>query len=36
MGDVCFRPLITIGFHNLHVGDIRGDVGEISSYHKRD
>jgi hypothetical protein len=29
-GDVCFRPLIVIIFHNLHVADIKRDVGEIS------
>jgi hypothetical protein len=33
--DVCFRPPITIRFHNLHVGDIRGAVCEIASYHER-
>ncbi len=27
--DVCSRPLITIRSHDLHVGDIRGVVGEI-------
>jgi hypothetical protein len=31
-GDVCSRPFI-IRSHNLHAGDIRGDVGEIASYH---
>ncbi len=36
MGDACSRPPITIRFHGLHVGDIRGVVGEIVSYHKRD
>jgi len=35
-GDVCFRPPITIRFHNLHVGNIRGAMGVISSYHERD
>jgi hypothetical protein len=34
--DVCFRPPITIRFHDLHVGNIRGAMGEISSYHERD
>ncbi len=29
--DACSRP-ITIKSHNLHVGDIKGDVGEITSY----
>jgi hypothetical protein len=36
VGDVCFKPPITIKFHNLHVGDIRGAVGEITSYHEMD
>jgi hypothetical protein len=36
VGDVCSRPSITIRSHDLHVGDIRGVVGEIASYHKRD
>jgi hypothetical protein len=30
------RPPIVIKSHNLHVSDIRGGVGEITSYHKRD
>jgi len=34
--DVCFRPPITIKSHDLHVGDIRRDVGEITSYHEKD
>jgi hypothetical protein len=34
--DVCFRPPITIKSHDLHVGDIRGVVGDITSYHERD
>jgi hypothetical protein len=34
--DVCFRPLIIIRFHNLHACDIRGAMGETTSYHKRD
>jgi len=34
--DACFRPPIIIRSHNLHVGDIRGVEGEITSYHKRD
>jgi hypothetical protein len=33
--DVCSRPPITIRSHHLHVGDIKGVVGEIASYHKR-
>jgi hypothetical protein len=35
-GDVCFRPPITMGFHDLHAGDIRGVMGEIVSYHEKD
>jgi hypothetical protein len=34
--DACSRPPITIRSHNLHVGDIRGVVGEIVFYHERD
>ncbi len=34
--DAYFRPPITIRSHNLHVGDIRGVMGEITSYHERD
>jgi len=36
VGDACFRPPITIRSHDLHVGNIRGVVGEIISYHKGD
>jgi hypothetical protein len=36
VGDACSKPPITIRSHDLHVGDIRGAVGEITSYHKRD
>jgi hypothetical protein len=36
VGDVCFRPPITIRFHDLHASDIRGVVGEIASYHEWD
>jgi hypothetical protein len=36
ISDACSRLLITIKFHNLHVVDIRGVVGEIVSYHKKD
>jgi hypothetical protein len=36
VGDACSRPLITIKFHNLLIGKIRGIVSEIASYHKRD
>jgi hypothetical protein len=34
--DVCSRPPVTIKFHDLHVGDIKGAMGEITSYHERD
>jgi hypothetical protein len=34
--DVCFRPPIIIRFHNLHVNDIRGVMGEITSYYEKD
>ncbi len=34
--DTCSKPPITIRSHNLHVGAIRGVVGEIASYHERD
>ncbi len=33
VGDVCSRPPIIIRFHDLHVSDIKGAVGEIASYH---
>ncbi len=35
VGDVCSRPLTTIRSHDLHVGDIRGAMGETVSYHER-
>ncbi len=35
-GDACSKPPTTIRSHDLHVGDVRGAVGEIASYHKRD
>jgi hypothetical protein len=35
-GDACSRPPITIRSHDLHAGNIRGVVGEITSYHERD
>jgi hypothetical protein len=35
MGDVCSRPPITIRSHKLHASNIRGAMGEIASYHKR-
>ncbi len=34
--DACSEPLITIRSHNLHVGNIRGAMGEIAFYHERD
>ncbi len=34
--NVSSKPPITIKFHNLHVGDIIGAMGEIVSYNKRD
>jgi hypothetical protein len=35
-GDVCSRPpTITIS-HDLHANDIRGAMGEIASYHKKE
>jgi hypothetical protein len=36
VGNACSRPPITIKPHNLHADDIKGVVGEIASYHKRD
>jgi hypothetical protein len=36
VGDACFRPPIIIRSHDLHVGDVRGAIGEIFSYHERD
>jgi hypothetical protein len=33
--DVCSKSPIIIRPHNLHVGNIKGVVGEIASYHKR-
>ncbi len=35
-GDAYFRPPITFRSHDLHVGNIRGVVGEITSYCERD
>jgi hypothetical protein len=32
--DVCSKPPITIRSHDLHVGDIRRAMGEITSYQK--
>jgi len=34
--DAFFRPPTTIKSHDLHASDIRGAMGEIASYHKRD
>jgi hypothetical protein len=34
--DACSKPPITIRFHDLHAGNIREAVGEITSYHERD
>ncbi len=34
--NVYFKPLTTIRCHDLHVGDIKKVVGEITSYHERD
>jgi hypothetical protein len=34
--DAHSRPPITIRFHNLCAGDIKGVVGEKISYHERD
>jgi hypothetical protein len=36
MCDVYSRPPIIIKSHYLHVNDIRGVVGEIASYRKKD
>jgi hypothetical protein len=36
VGDACSRPPILIRFHDLHANDIRGAMGEIASYHKKD
>ncbi len=36
VGDACFKPSITIRSHNLHEGNIRKVVGEITSYHEKD
>jgi hypothetical protein len=35
-GDVYSMHPINIKSHDLHVGDIRDVVGEITSYHKKD
>ncbi len=36
VGDACFRPLIIITSHDLHVDNIRKVVGEITSYLEKD
>ncbi len=36
VGDVCSKPPIMIRSHNLHVGNIKRAMGEITSYHKKD
>jgi hypothetical protein len=36
VGDTCSRPLIIIRFHDLHIGNIRGAMDKITSYHVRD
>jgi hypothetical protein len=36
VGDAYSRPSIIIRSHDLHVGDIRGVMGEMASYHERD
>jgi hypothetical protein len=33
-GDACSKPPITIRFHDLHASDIKGAMGEITSYHE--
>jgi hypothetical protein len=33
-GDAWSRPPTIIKFHDLHGSDIRGAMGEITSYHK--
>ncbi len=34
--DVCSRPPISFRSHDLHVGNIKGAVGKMVSYHKKD
>jgi len=36
VGDICFRPPIVIRVQDLHLGDIRRVVDEITSYHNKD
>ncbi len=33
--NACSRPPITLRSHYLHVGDIKGVVGKIASYHEK-
>jgi hypothetical protein len=35
VGDACSRPPIIVRFQDLHSGDIRGAMGDITSYHER-
>jgi hypothetical protein len=35
-GDACYKPPIIIRSHDLHEGNLREVVGEITSYHNRD
>jgi hypothetical protein len=34
--DACSKPPIITRSQNLHVGDIKGAMGEIASYHEKD
>jgi hypothetical protein len=36
VGHACSRLPIIIRSYDLHAGNIRGAVGEITSYHERD
>jgi len=36
VGNVYSRPPLIIKSHDLHVGDIKGVVGEITFYHERE
>jgi hypothetical protein len=33
--DACSKPPTTIRFHDLHPSDIKGVMGEITSYHEK-
>jgi hypothetical protein len=35
VGDTCSKPPIMIRSHDLPIGDIKGVVSEIISYHKK-